>query len=211
MKLDFDHFIFDLDGTIVNSINEIYSAAIKTCKNNNLSIPTLEYLKKKIGIHPNIFFADHGATSNLEILVKEFREILYKEAGDPTLVFDGAKILLDLLYKKNKQISLATTKPTILAKTLIERYGVSKYFSFIQGTEEGINPKPAPDMIFKCLSNNNKYSAVMIGDTVSDIKAAQAAGIEAIGVTTGACNKDDLSKSDAIMVVDNLVELIKYL
>ena len=210
MKLNYDHYLFDLDGTLVNSTCEIFSAAKKTCQNNNLNVPSFEYFKKKVGVHPDIFFLDHGATNNIDGLVDEFRNILFKEAGDPKLVFKGAAELLQLLYKKNKRISLATTKPTFLARTLIKRYGIDHYFSFVQGTEKNIRPKPKPDMIFKCLSKNSELSSVMIGDTISDILAAKNADIDSIGVTTGACNKKELSNTCAIMVVDDLSSLIKF-
>ena len=71
-----------------------------------------------------------------------------------------------------------------MAKKLIPKYGLENYFSHIQGTEDHIRPKPSPDMILKCISLSKNSCAVMIGDTSSDMLAAEAAGIDCIGVCT---------------------------
>ena len=211
MRIDYQHFLFDLDGTLVNSINEIYLAAKKICNKYHLQIPKFEYFKTRVGIHPSAFFYDHGARNNIEQLIEEFREILFNEAGDKSLVFEGAHELLRILKKNNYRISLATTKPTLLAKTLLKRYGLDIYFSYIQGTEDSIRPKPAPDMIIKCISKAKNLKAVMIGDTSNDIKAANSAGIDGIGVCTGAHDREKLETTSAKLVVNNLNELLNHL
>ena len=208
MKINYNHFLFDLDGTLVNSMEEIFKAAKSTCERNNLKIPNYEYFKTRVGMHPAIFFEDHGAIENIDILIKEFREILFNEAGDKSLVFEGVHELLQLIKKDNSRISLATTKPTFLARKLIPKYGLKNYFSHIQGTENNIRPKPSPDIILKCLSLSKFTNAVMIGDTTSDMLAAQAAGIDCIGVCTGANNRNKLENSPAKIVVETLTELL---
>ena len=211
MEINYNHYLFDLDGTLVDSIHEIFNAAKTICQKNNLIIPTFEYFKTRVGIHPDIFFKDHGAMGNIDTVVSQFREILFNEAGDNSLVFEGVHEFLQLIKNNNKRISLATTKPTFLAKKLIPRYGLGNYFDHIQGTEKNIRPKPYPDMINKCLSFSECHRAVMIGDTASDMLAAQAAGIDSIGVCTGAHNRNKLENSPAKIVVNDLIELMSLI
>ena len=208
MKINYNHFLFDLDGTLVNSTQEIFKAAKSTCERYNLKVPNYDYFKTRVGMHPSIFFKDHGAVENIDSLIKEFREILFNEAGDESLVFEGVHELLHLIKKNKSRISLATTKPTFLAKKLIPKYGLKNYFSHIQGTEKNIRAKPSPDMILKCLSFTKFTNAVMIGDTTSDMLAADSAGIDCIGVCTGANNRNKLENSPAKLVVNNLTELL---
>ena len=132
MLIKYDHILFVLDGTLVDSTYEIFKAVKSTCKKNDLKIPNLDYFKSRVGMHPDIFFRDHGANDNIDFLVQEFREILFHEAGDKSLVFEGVFDLLQIIKNNKSRISLATTKPTFLAKKLIPKYGLKEFFSYIQ-------------------------------------------------------------------------------
>ena len=210
--MKYNHFIFDLDGTLVNSASEIYNSVKHICSENNLTIPDQEYIKKMTGSPPSEFFIDHGCRKeDTTRLVKEFRDHLKVHAGDQKNIFPGVIDLLQYISNNNYRISLATTKPTELAKTLLNRYGISKYFDHIQGTDSGLKHKPSPDIINICLEKAKKGKAVMIGDTIYDIKAANNAGIESIAITHGAHSEFELRNERPSCIVNNIRSLHEYL
>ncbi|MDA7677486.1 HAD family hydrolase [bacterium] len=191
----YDHFIFDLDGTLVDSSAEIHEAAASVCSAKSLEIPSIEYIRRMTGSPPRIFFLDHGCDeTDVEDLVVDFRAHLASHAGDPECVFPSVVPLLEHLRQLSIRMSLATTKPTQLASNLLERYGLSSFFSHVQGTDPPLQHKPHPDILLACISKFSTGKAVMVGDTVFDVNAAHSAGIDSIAVCSGAHSSEQLSE-----------------
>lgn len=205
--MKYSHVIFDLDGTLVDSASEIHEAAAEVCREHELKIPSLDYIRSMSGSPPSLFFLDHGGIdSNVQELVIQFRSYLAAHAGDPGCVFDPVVPLLSKLKQHSIRISLATTKPTSLAATLLVRYGLEPFFSHIQGTDPPMRHKPHPDILNACLEAARCGSAVMVGDTVFDVEAARNAAIDSIAVCTGAHDKDQLSSSGPTYLLRSLDE-----
>lgn len=203
--MKYDHFIFDLDGTLVDSSSEIHEAAVSICRSNSLQIPTLEYIRRMTGSPPAHFFVDHGCDdSKVDNLVADFRAHLSSSAGDPCCVFPSVVPLLENLCQLSVRISLATTKPTALASQLLHRYGLFHFFSHIQGTDPPLNHKPHPDILKVCISRFSSGKAVMVGDTIFDILAAQNAGIDSIAVCSGAHSYENLNEAQPTFIVESL-------
>jgi len=141
--MNYAHVIFDLDGTLVDSAAEIHEAAVAVCRAYGLSIPSLAYIREMTGSQPRLFFLDHGCNdTDVEARVAEFRAHLAANAGDPGCVFPAVLPVLKQLNHHSIRISLATTKPSELAATLLARYGLSSYFSHVQGTDPPLQHKP---------------------------------------------------------------------
>jgi len=206
--MNYSHFIFDLDGTLVDSASEIHEAATVVCRKHGLLIPSLNYIRNMTGSPPSLFFLDHGcAESDSKLLVAEFRSYLKANAGDPGCVFPAVTSLLEHLRQQETRISLATTKPTELASSLIERYGLSQYFEHIQGTDPPMRHKPQPDILNACLELAPHGYAVMVGDTVYDVEAAHNAGIDSIAVCSGAHSVDRLTEACPTFLFESLQDI----
>ena len=203
--MKYSHVIFDLDGTLVDSASEIHEAAAEVCREHELIIPSLDYIRSMSGSPPSLFFLDHGCVdSDVQELVVQFRSYLATHAGDPSCVFDSVVPLLSWLKQRSIRISLATTKPTSLAAVLLNRYGLARFFCHIQGTDASMKPKPHPDILNACLEGGRCGSAVMIGDTIFDVEAARNAAIDSIAVCTGAHDKDQLANSNPTFLLRSL-------
>ena len=206
--MKYSHVIFDLDGTLVDSASEIHEAAAEVCREHELIIPSLDYIRSMSGSPPSLFFLDHGCIDgDVQELVNQFRSYLAAHAGDPGCVFDPVVPLLSRLKQHSIRISLATTKPTSLASTLLVRYGLESFFSHIQGTDPPMRHKPHPDILNACLEEARCGSAVMVGDTIFDVEAARNAAIDSIAVCTGAHDKDQLAKSNPTFLLRSLDEI----
>jgi phosphoglycolate phosphatase len=206
--MKYSHIIFDLDGTLVDSASEIHEAAVAVCREHGLSIPSLEYIRTMTGSPPRLFFVDHGCSeADVEARVAEFRAHLATHAGDPGCVFPSVLPVLEHLQQHSIRISLATTKPSALAASLLERYGLSPYFSHVQGTDPPLQHKPNPDILHACMQHADCAAVAMVGDTVFDVEAAHNAGIDSIAVCSGAHSPERLGEARPTFLFTSLQEI----
>ena len=208
----YQHIIFDLDGTLVDSASEIHESAAYVCAEHGLQIPSQEYIRQATGSPPVQFFLDHGCEPvQAEALVPIFRQRLAERAGNPDCVYEDVEQVLSLLYHRGMRVSLATTKPTALASLLLTRYGLFSFFSHIQGTDPPLRHKPHPDIIKACISHAPNLKTLMVGDTCYDIEAASQAGIDSVGITLGAHGEEKLSELEPTFIINRMNELMLVL
>ncbi|MDA7742092.1 phosphoglycolate phosphatase [Francisellaceae bacterium] len=187
--------LFDLDGTLVDSVPDLAAALNHMRTTLNLSTVSTGVVKNIIGKgFPNTvraILALDLPTPEVEALhAKALKLTLdaYSEChGLSTLIYPGVIETLELLQKQDYKMAVVTNKEEAHAIALLEKINLSQYFECIIGGDSTAHYKPHPDPIFKALSELNSTSeeAVMIGDSETDIKAAQAAKIPVIAVTYG--------------------------
>ena len=206
--MKYEHIIFDLDGTLVDSASEIHEAAVAVCGHHDLSIPSSNYIRRMTGSPPRLFFLDHGCSeAEAEGMVAEFRAHLADHAGDPACVFPAVMPVLEHLRQRSIRISLATTKPSELAASLLERYGLAPFFSHIQGTDPPLQHKPHPDILHACMEKAAPGAVAMVGDTIFDVEAAHNAGIDSIAVCSGAHSPERLAEARPTFLFASLQEI----
>jgi phosphoglycolate phosphatase len=210
--MKYSHIIFDLDGTLVDSSAEIHEAATAVCEANGLSIPSLDYIRTMTGSPPRLFFLDHGCgETEVEDRVAEFRAYLAAHAGDPACVFPDVIPVLAQLQQHDIRVSLATTKPSGLATSLLDRYGLAQFFSHVQGTDPPLQHKPSPDILHACMQLADASAVAMVGDTIFDVEAAHNAGIDSIAVCSGAHSPQRLGKARPTFLFAKLEEITEIL
>jgi len=206
--MKYEHVIFDLDGTLVDSAFEIHEAAVAVCSAYGLPIPSLDYIREMTGSPPRRFFLDHGCDeADVDARVAEFRAHLAANAGDPGCVFPAVIPALEYLQQHEIRISLATTKPSQLAATLLGRYGLALYFAHVQGTDPPLEHKPRPDILHACMEITSHTPVVMVGDTTFDVEAAHNAGIDSIAVSTGAHSSERLAGARPTFLCASIEEI----
>jgi phosphoglycolate phosphatase len=206
--MKYTHFIFDLDGTLVDSASEIHEAAVAVCSTYGFSIPSFDYIRAMTGSPPRLFFLDHGCSEvHVDARVADFRAYLAAHAGDPGCVFQGVIPLLEHLHQHEVRISLATTKPSQLATSLLERYGLAPFFAHVQGTDPPLQHKPHPDILHACMQKVESGPVVMVGDTIFDVEAAHNAGVDSIAVSSGAHSSDRLAQARPTFLCSSLEEI----
>ena len=200
-------FIFDLDGTLVDSAGQIARAVNQTRKAWRLSaIPDLEVFKN-VGLPADSLFSDLSlGTSDLRKIVMEFREYLSLEITKSNKVYDDALKFVKMIKRNGFFVAVATSKPTDLAEIVINN---SEYHGLIDqvvgiGTHK---PKPDPGMLQEILSGNGFYSGVMFGDRPEDITAALRSGISAVGVAQSIFSPQDLLLVGAKRAFKNFSEV----
>lgn len=205
-------FIFDLDGTLVDSVGQIGFILNSTRAEFGYEVLPQSYYEESLGLPLESLVSDLVITATKKsMLIKKFRENLLTEIkkADNTL-FDGVVDTLSLLSKQQVNLAIATSKPTRIAREVYLHSELSEFEIFIQGTD-GFPPKPSPDVIHAVLASFEGVKAVMIGDRMEDMAAAVNAGIPSIGIASSAHTQIDLKNAGAQLTFERFLDFGRYL
>ena len=200
-------FIFDLDGTLVDSKIQIQVSLDATRVNSGLPSSSEGFVEEHLGLPVESLFSDLKLEpSELHLLIQTFRENLLFEIENGNPIFDG--VLSFMQQSKNLGIPLgvATTKPTYLAVEVIKNSPLKDLIDFVQGTD-GFPPKPDPEVLRRCMQGLGIENAIMFGDRKEDIRAAKTLGIPSIGIAHSAHSVQDLLAEGATYSFSNFTEL----
>lgn len=212
MSFEFQNYIFDLDGTVINSSKEVIECMYKALIKSGIQIDKSELTSNMIGpplkqIIQNIVPYIHDESKLSEIL-ENFREIYDNDKNDISEIYNGVYETLDMLKENGCRLFMATFKPEAPTMRIIEQFKLD-YFEDIYTIDKfktHISKEEMIKDIIKRYSLNIKET-VMIGDAPSDIEAAKAAGVFAIGALWGyGDNKKPLTEK-ADRVISSIGEL----
>jgi phosphoglycolate phosphatase len=203
--------IFDLDGTLVDSLDQISRSMNQARGYFGYEQLSFDRYREILGQPVQEMIGDLELDNDSQNeLVSEFRRILMLDIQIQNTLFPGVHELLKRITEDGFSLAIATTKPSHIAKLVVEHSPLA-YFGFnIQGTD-GFPPKPNPDVILNCLQNFNDTDAIMVGDRVEDVLAAKAAGIPSIGIASSGHSIEQLSNAGARGVFQSMSDLLKEL
>lgn len=200
--------VFDLDGTLIDSMAQITFCLEKACIEILGKPISHSTVFKTLGLPLTSILQELGIPDeNILDVTDLFRTYLKIEIGNGNKVFSGALSTIMLLISKNYQIAIATTKPTRLAELVVENSDLSGSINLVQGTED-FPPKPDPEILFRIEKKLSGRIQMMFGDRIEDIQAAKSASVVAIGVAQGAHSADVLMECGADYAYESFEELI---
>lgn len=205
--------LFDLDGTLLDSTRAICHAAAESF--SRLGVRVLAHqIEEHLGAPLDelyVHFVGDGDVERSLRFVEGYIEAhdAHPERNPPPLpgVVTG---LVTLSSQYGLPMAVATTKPTHRARLQIEAAGLLPRFAHVQGTDEGMRPKPEPDVIHHaCRSLGvDPRTVVMVGDTARDVNAAKAAGAKSVAVAYSDEHHARATTFGADLVVRSLEELV---
>lgn len=205
--------IFDVDGTLLNSFEDIKHSMNLALETYGLELLTTKRLTD--------LFA-HTAENIFKIVIPEEKQYLYdgvfktyldyqlNTTHEKTVLFDGLDEVLKALKKDGYRLALITNKKEDILKVVHDKKLKSYGFEFVMGYKEGLFlPKPDKSSIEYCLKtlNVSKEDAVYIGDTGVDVKTWLNAEIDGIGVRWGFAEDGELEKAGCKIFANNPQEL----
>ncbi len=211
----YDYFLFDLDGTIVDSGLGITNAVMYSLKKWGIEEKSRQNLYRFVG--PPLYesyekyygFSKEDAIKAVEVYREYYREkgVLEYE------LYEGIAFVLGELKARGKKVILATSKPEVFAKRILEHSGLIPNFDLIVGATLDGSLIKKEDVIAHALKNLPEFKAeraVMIGDRKHDIEGAKANGLDSIGVTFGYGSKEELIGADATYIIDNATDILNF-
>jgi len=208
--------IFDMDGTILNTIDDIQASVNYAMRYFNLPEKTLQEVKDGVGRGAINLIEDivPKGTSKADILkIYEIYQSYYDEhTNDLTGPYPGILDLLKTLKEQGYKLAVVSNKYRYLVEAL--NHDIFKdYFDISMGEMDGVPIKPAPDMIYIALKEMNlsKDEVIFIGDSDVDMMTATNANINSIGVTWGYRSKEVLIKHKANYIIDEPKDIIKII
>ena len=211
-----DIILFDLDGTITDPKTGITKSVQYALESFGINVENPDDLIKFIGppIRQSfkIFYSfdDAGA----EKAVEKFRERFLVKGIYENIMYNGIYIMLEKLKNAGKTLIIATSKPTVPAKTVLSYFNLDKYFIYVSGSEMNGDRSEKSEVIQYALEQNNINDlsrCIMIGDRKHDIIGAKAVGIKNIGVLYGYGDYDELSEAGADYIIKDVDELSNLL
>jgi phosphoglycolate phosphatase len=201
-------WIFDLDGTLVDSSKQIGDSINCARKEFGfLPLPSSK-IEELIGLPITYFLRDIEMNEIEEMdLISRFRQILEIEILRDNQIYPGVSDFLSRLKREGIKTAIATSKPTYLAELVVKNSLLHGLLDVIQGTE-GFPAKPDPTCIKKAMARLGTEKAIMVGDRIEDIQAAIAAGIDSIGIAHSFHYKATLEAAGANHVFENFLDFI---
>jgi len=198
--------IFDLDGVLIDSqsvMKVAFEYAFSCFFQNNVP-PWEEYISHS-GKGFNAIMDQMGLPQGLaEPFNRKSTELI------PEIkVFEGTKRLLTVLKEYGCYLGIATGKNSIRTKAILEQKAILHFFDLVVCSDEVTKGKPSPHIVEKHFANSGFIAQdfIYIGDSVSDIRCANAAGINSIAVLWGLGKKEDLIKEKPTFIVGNMATL----
>ena len=202
--------IFDLDGTLLNTIEDLGYAA-------NHALQAHGYPTHSIASYP--FFVGNGVRRLIERVLPEdarteatidrllvtFKEYYNDNNTDYTKPYEGIPELLSLLSSRGVAIAVASNKYQAATEKLISHFFPTLSFIAVEGQKEGVPVKPDPSIVFEILAKAKtpKADTIYIGDSGVDMETARRACVDSVGVTWGFRPEKELVENHADTIVNS--------
>ena len=206
--------IFDLDGTLVNSIKDIADAMNIVLNRYNFPQHDYETYKTFVGsgIKTLVIRAlpeHHQNEMQINLCFEAMKTIYAERCTNKTKVYDGIHTLIEKLQQHGIKQSILSNKADVLTKKVASQV-LPDYFESVVGlTTEALkkpNPKVALDLCKKM--NLAPEEVIFVGDSEADIQTAKSANMLAVGVSWGFRSKEELTKQGAKHIINHPLELI---
>ena len=208
--------IFDLDGTLLNTIADIASATNYALSLHGFPTHPISAIKGFVGNGINKLFEralpEGYKTEDWVLTIRHDFVPYYNEHGaELTLPFPGIVELLYTLRQIGVQVAVASNKYQQATVALMETYFPEIDFTAVFGQRNGIPTKPDTHIVDDILAvaKVGKHDVLYVGDSGVDMQTAANAGIEAVGVTWGCRSRKELESFHPLAVVDHVEEILK--
>ena len=226
MNNQYKGVIFDLDGTLLYTLQDITDALNYAIVKNGLERITLDEARFMVGSGARVLIERvikynknviNGSVSN----TRELYNNLYNDYMDKykdictatTKPYNGIVRTINTLKRLGMKLAVVSNKPQRDTDAVIKRYFGEDLFDVVFGGRDGVPLKPAPDAIYEVIKllGLSKDEVIYVGDSDVDVKTAINSGVYGIGVCYGYRTKEELKEAGAYHFVNAPMEIAKFL
>ena len=208
--------VFDLDGTLLDTLGDLRDSVNFALSKNNLPQRTTEEIRAFVGNGIRLLIErsvpENTKLSLVDKCFEDFKAHYKANSANLTKAYDGINELLSILKNRGVKLAVVSNKADFAVKILVETY-FPNVFDCAIGEKEGVKRKPAPDTVFAVMKelNVNKKEVVYIGDSEVDIETSKNADIPCISVTWGFRDKEVLEKLCPEYIVDSPKDILNII
>ena len=205
--------LFDLDGVLTDSAEGITKCVQYALTGLGLEEPELSELNCFVGPPLHEMFMRYA---DLDAETADKAVALYRERYVPTGMFENQLYptivkLLELLKRNGILMGVASSKPEVYVKQILDHFGISNYFKVVVGSElngDRVEKKEVLEEAIRRLHmENRRDQIVLIGDTIFDVRGAHAVDIDCIAVSYGYGKREDLEAARPIYIADTVSDI----
>lgn len=207
--------LFDLDGTLIDSAPDIAAAVNELLAGRDLPPLSVDQVKGMIGggvtkLVERAFSASGSPLSGaaLEEANRDMAPIYRRHLTGLTRLMPGVREVLTHFHLNGTAMGVVTNKPQLATREILLHFHLTEYLGAIVGGDAVTKLKPAPDALLLALDQLEvePYEALMVGDSVSDVGAARAAGMPVV-LLRGGYTHVPVEELGADLVCDGLLDL----
>lgn len=206
--------IFDLDGTLVDTLADIAAAMNHVLEHNDLPPHPVEAYKDFIGMGARVLvrralaaYGDHDEDRCLDA----FRERYTSHLTERSAPYPGIPTLLRKLQERGCPMSVLSNKPHEPTQRLVAALFPASTFRTVQGHRPGAALKPEPTEALRLCRDMSAPRCLFVGDSEVDMGTARAASMTAIGVAWGLRAPDALRAAGADVIIDEPGQLLDFI
>ena len=206
--------IFDLDGTLLDTIPDIADSVNQTLKHFGAPTVDYEFVRKAVGNGARKLiercFGDGFSKEEIDERLDYYNR-LYTDSGSPkTCVYDGMGEVLIQLKKRGYKLGILTNKPQMTTDDVYETYLKQYSFDVVVGFKQGVKVKPDPTVLNQMLADLDVLpkNAYFVGDGETDVEVSINANVNNVTVLWGNRDKDELSNAGAKVFAENPEQLL---
>jgi phosphoglycolate phosphatase len=205
--------IFDLDGTLVDSAEDLRAALNTLLSELRLRPIEANEIKGMIGdgvlkLVERALVATKGDPEQRDFLLPRFLALYQANPAALTRCYPGVLETLDALRRKGFRLAVVTNKPVFATRKILEALSLAKFFPVVVGGDSLPQRKPDPAQLLEAAQqlDVNIDQTLMVGDNIHDVEAAHAAGMRCIAVSYGYHHRPP-SEFNADRLIDRFDEL----
>lgn len=212
--------IFDLDGTIINTIHSLTYTTNLVMKQCGLETELTEAQMKMIvgdgyrkQMERSLLACGDYNLSHYEDALRIYPKLFQENCLYQLEAYEGMREMLDRMKMVGMKLAVLTNKPHARALDNIRAVYGENYFDYVLGEQEGIPKKPDPTGVFHILKvlNIKPEQCLYMGDTNTDMKTAIAAGLDAVGAIWGFRTKEELAQFHPKYLADHPLDVLKMI
>lgn len=204
--------IFDMDGTILNTLDDLKESVNLTLSNFGFKTRTLEEVRQFVGNGVKLLFQralpDGIDDETLEKCICFFKKTYAQNMYNHTAPYKGILKILQEIKSLGLKTAVVSNKFDLAVKELSKKY-FDDLIDISVGQSDDVPQKPAPNGVIKAMKELNIQTAIYVGDSDVDVQTAKNANLPCVGVTWGFRDREYLKGADYI--IDSPEELVQII
>lgn len=209
--------IFDLDGTLIDSIYDIALSMNEVLRKLNYPLHEIKQYNYFLGDGAYILVKNampkNATQEEIQKALENFIKVYESDIQNNTKAYEGIYTMLSKLEELNIKKAVLSNKPHKFACAYVDKLFKDFIFEEVHGQKVDVPKKPSPIMALEIMKklNSSKEKTLFVGDTPTDIKTAKNAKIKSIGVAWGFRPIDELEEAGADYIAHTPLDIINYI